>query len=140
MNLMRRLWRRPLSRFVVTALLLMLLGAGAGSMGKIHLSRNVHAAGNSCQLNSPQGAIKHVIYLQFDNTHFTRDNPNVPSDIEQMPALLSFMEANGTVLTKDHTPLIAHTADDLVTSLTGVYGDNHGQPEANSYNYYRPHA
>jgi hypothetical protein len=86
----------------------------------------------------PSGAIKHVIYLQFDNTHFTRDNPNVPSDIEQMPALLSFMEANGTVLTKDHTPVIAHTADDLVTSLTGVYGNDHGQPEANSYNYYRP--
>jgi hypothetical protein len=95
------------------------------------------ASGPGCALG-PSGAIKHVIYLQFDNTHFTRDNPRIPSDIEQMPALLSFMEANGTVLTKDHTPVIAHTADDLVTSLTGVYGNDHGQPEANTYNYYRP--
>ena len=48
------------------------------------------------------------------------------------------MEGNGTVLTDDHTPLIAHTADDLVTSLTGVYGNDQGIPEANTYLYYRP--
>ncbi|MGH3471326.1 MAG: hypothetical protein ACRDPG_04670 [Nocardioidaceae bacterium] len=82
--------------------------------------------------------MKHVIYIQFDNTHFTRDNPNVPSDIQQMPALHNFLERYGTVLDNDQTPLIAHTADDLVTSETGVYGDNHGIPEANSYLYYRP--
>lgn len=91
----------------------------------------------TCSLG-PGGQIHHVIYLQFDNTHFLRDNPNVPSDIEQMPALLQFMEDNGTVLTNDHTPLIAHTADDLVSSETGVYGDRQGIPEANSYQYYQP--
>ena len=32
--------------------------------------------------------IKHAIYIQFDNVHFTRDNPNVPSDLEQMPQLI----------------------------------------------------
>ncbi len=138
MNLMRRLWRKPLSRFVVTALLLVLLGAGAVSMGKINLSRNVHAAANSCQLNSPQGAIQHVIYIQFDNTHFTRDNPNVPSDLEQMPNLLNFIETNGTLLSNHHTPLIAHTADDVLTSISGVYGDQHGVPIANTYGYYNP--
>ena len=26
-----------------------------------------------CQLASPKGNIKHVIYIQFDNTHFRRD-------------------------------------------------------------------
>ena len=88
MSLMRRLWRQPLKRFVVTALLLSLLGTGAVSIGKPQLS---HAAGSSCQLNSAQGAIQHVIYIQFDNTHFTRDNPNVPSDLEQMPNLLNFI-------------------------------------------------
>jgi hypothetical protein len=93
----------------------------------------------TCSLG-PSGQIQHVIYMQFDNTHFSRDNPNVPSDIEQMPALLHFMEDNGTVLTNDHTPLIAHTADDLVTSQTGVYGDRQGIPEANSYQYYQPSA
>ena len=34
-----------------------------------------------CQLNSPHGNVKHVIYIQFDNTHFLRDNANVPSDL-----------------------------------------------------------
>jgi hypothetical protein len=91
----------------------------------------------SCVLG-PTGAIKHVIYMQFDNTHFLRDNPNVPSDIEQMPALRNFMEGNGTVLPNDHTPLIAHTANDLLTSITGNYPDSQGMAEANSYQYYKP--
>jgi len=38
-------------------------------------------AQNTCQLKSPSGRIKHVIYVQFDNTHFLRDNPNVLSDL-----------------------------------------------------------
>src|SRR5579884_3597521 len=66
-----------------------------------------HAAANSCQLNSPAGNVQHVIYIQFDNTHFMRDNPNVPSDLEQMPNLLNFIENNGVMLTNHHTPLIA---------------------------------
>src|ERR1700738_2055721 len=138
MNLTRRLWRRPFGRFVVTALLLVLLGAGAVSMGKLHLSHNAQAAGSSCQLNSAQGAIQHVIYIQFDNTHFTRDNPNVPSDLEQMPNLLNFIESNGVLLSNHHTPLIAHTATDILTSLTGVYGDRHGVPVSNTFRYFNP--
>ncbi|MFZ2034771.1 MAG: hypothetical protein WAW53_13520 [Candidatus Dormiibacterota bacterium] len=86
-----------------------------------------------CVLNSPTGSIKHVISLVFDNVHFTQDNPNVPSDLAQMPNLLNFMEHNGVLLSNEHTPLIAHTADDILTTLTGVYGDKHGQPVANSY-------
>jgi len=43
-----------------------------------------------CRLSSPHGQIQHVIYIQFDNTHFRRDLPNVPSDLEQMPSLLNF--------------------------------------------------
>src|SRR5215470_29787 len=92
-----------------------------------------------CQFLAPSGApspIKHVIHLQFDNVHFSRDNPNVPSDLEQMPHLLDFIERNGTLLASDHTPLIAHTADDIVTGLTGVYGDQHGIPVSNSFEYY----
>ena len=45
----------------------------------------------SAQCNLGNG-IKHVVYIQFDNVHFRRDNPNVPSDLEQMPNLLSFLE------------------------------------------------
>jgi hypothetical protein len=98
----------------------------------------ISRAQNTCGLNSPKGQIKHVIYVQFDNTHFVRDNPNVPSDLEQMPSLLNFLESQGTVLTNHHTPLISHTATDILTSLTGVYGDRHGVPVSNSFRYFNP--
>jgi hypothetical protein len=62
----------------------------------------------------------------------------VPSDLEQMPHLLNFLESQGTVLTNHHTPLISHTATDILTSLTGVYGDRHGVPVANSFRYFNP--
>jgi hypothetical protein len=87
----------------------------------------------SCQLGN---GVKHVIDLTFDNVHFFRDNPNVPSDLEMMPNLLNFIEQNGTMLSNNHTPLIAHTADDILTTLTGLYGDRHGVPIANSYRSY----
>jgi predicted transcriptional regulator len=86
----------------------------------------------SCQLNSAKGNIKHVIYIQFDNTHFRRDNANVPSDLEQMPNLLDFITGNGTLLSNDHTILISHTAGGILSSLTGVYPDRHGQIVSNS--------
>jgi hypothetical protein len=91
-----------------------------------------HQESSSCQLNSG-GQIKHVIYIQFDNTHFRRDNPNVPSDLQQMPHLLNFIRNNGTLLTNDHTILISHTAGGILSSLTGVYPDRHGQTVSNSY-------
>ena len=94
------------------------------------------AAAPSCNLSSAKGDIKHVIYLQFDNTHFRRDNANVPSDLEQMPHLLNFIRGNGTLMTNDHTVLISHTATGILTSLTGVYPDRMGQPISNSYRYF----
>src|SRR5438067_1431401 len=100
--------------------------------------RGLQAATTSnCQLNSPHGNIKHVIYIQFDNTHFRRDNPNVPSDLEQMPHLLNFITGNGTLLANDHTALISHTATGILTSLTGVYPDRMGQPVSNSFRYFK---
>jgi hypothetical protein len=95
-------------------------------------------SGPTCTLNSAKGQIQHVIYIQFDNTHFTRDNPNVPSDLEQMPNLLNFIQSNGVVLTNHHTPLISHTATDILTSFTGVYGDKMGVPVSNSFRYFNP--
>jgi hypothetical protein len=94
-------------------------------------------AQNTCQLKSPKGGIKHVIYLQFDNTHFRRDNPNVPSDLEQMPHLLNFIKNNGVLMSNDHTALISHTATGILTSLTGVYPDRMGQPVSNSFKYFK---
>src|SRR5258708_6625032 len=88
------------------------------------------AAASSCNLGN---GVQPVINVVFDNTHFTRDNPNVPSDLQQMPALLNFLQGNGTLLTNEHTPLIAHTATDILTALTGPYGDNMGVPISNSF-------
>ena len=96
------------------------------------------AAASDCQLQSAKGNIKHVIYIQFDNTHFRRDNANVPSDLEQMPHLLNFIRGNGTLMTNDHTVLISHTATGILTSLTGVYPDRMGQPISNSFRYFTP--
>ncbi len=95
------------------------------------------AAAGSCQLGTKAGQVKHVIYLQFDNTHYNRDNPNVASDLEQMPNLLNFLKGNGTLLTNDHTILISHTAGGILSSLTGLYPDRNGQTVSNSYDYFR---
>jgi hypothetical protein len=77
-----------------------------------------------------------VIYLQFDNTHYRRDRPNVASDLEQMPHLLGFLKQNGTLFTNDHTILISHTAGGILASLTGLYPDRNGQTVSNSYDFY----
>jgi hypothetical protein len=95
-------------------------------------------ADSTCSLNSAKGDIKHVIHIQFDNTHFRRDNPNVPSDLEQMPNLLSFITGNGTLLSNDHTALISHTATGILSTLTGNYPDRFGQPVSNSFRYFNP--
>jgi hypothetical protein len=79
-----------------------------------------------------------VVNVVFDNVHLTRDNPNVPSDLEQMPNLLNFIESNGVMITHNYTPLISHTADDIVTTLTGLYPDQQGLAVSNSYAFYNP--
>jgi len=90
-------------------------------------------AASGCQLNGP---IKHVVYLQFDNTHYMKDNPSVASDLEQMPHLLNFLKNNGTLFTNDHTILISHTAGGILSTQTGLYPDRHGQGVSNSYFYF----
>jgi hypothetical protein len=91
----------------------------------------------SCHLQSAGNKIKRVVHLQFDNVHLRRDNPNVPSDLEQMPHLLNFLIDNGTISGNHFTPLISHTAQDIVTALTGLYGDRFGWAIANSYGFFR---
>ncbi len=89
---------------------------------------------DGCKLSN---GVKHVVQITFDNVHFFRDNPNVPSDLELMPNLLNFFENNGTFLSNNHTPLIAHTADDILTTYTGLYGDRQGMPISNDYEVYQ---
>jgi hypothetical protein len=98
-------------------------------------SESSNEESSSCHLGND---VKHVFNIVFDNVHFTRDNPNVPSDLEQMPVLLNFLKGQGTLLTNEHTPLIAHTATDILTSLTGLYGDGMGVPVSNTYRYFNP--
>jgi hypothetical protein len=98
------------------------------------LGLSANQASANCQFAN---GIQHVVLIQFDNVHFERDNPNVPSDLEQMPTLLNFLKNQGTFLTNHHTPLISHTADDIITTMTGIYGDRHGQPVSNSYGYFK---
>jgi hypothetical protein len=136
MNQTKGLWRYRFTRVFGMATFLAMLLSLVG-LPLFHQSGVAHAA-SVCQLNSAKGNIQHVIYIQFDNTHFTRDNPNVPSDLEQMPNLLNFIKSNGVLLSNHHTPLISHTATDILTSFTGVYGDRHGVPVANSFRYFNP--
>lgn len=91
-------------------------------------------ASASCQLAN---GIQHVIYIQFDNTHLARDVNGVPSDLEQMPHLYNFLKDNGTVLSKQYSVLITHTAGGILSSLTGLYPDRTGVTVSNSYDYYK---
>ena len=100
--------------------------------------RQLDSASAACQLHSPGGQVKRVVHIVFDNVHLRRDNPNVPSDLEQMPNLLNFVLNNGTISGNHHTPLISHTATDILTAQTGVYGDRMGMPVSNSYGFFRP--
>ena len=65
------------------------------ALGVVLLGTASQSASAACQLNSPGGQIKRVIYIIFDNVHLRRDNPDVPSDLEQMPNLLNFIQNNG---------------------------------------------
>ncbi len=91
-----------------------------------------------CKLASPSGQVKHVVFITFDNVHFFRDRANVPSDLELMPSLLNYLQSSGTMMTYHNTPLISHTATDILTSLTGLYPDRMGIGVANSYRYFKP--
>ena len=136
---------RPLTLLAASALALGVTAAtgaaaqlpGTGHAAARHAAARLGAGRTGCTLGA-NGKIRHVIYVMFDNTHYTRDNPNVPSDLQQMPNLLKFLTGNGTLITREHTPLIAHTADDSVTLESGLYGADQGIPIANEYNYYQP--
>lgn len=136
----RRSRRRPLIRItavtscaaLASALAIGVSTPGMASAGQPSAARH-QSAGKSCHLGN---GIKHVVQIGFDNVHFFRDNPNVPSDLQMMPNLLKFFKDNGTFMSNNHTPLIAHTANDLLTTATGLYGDRQGMPVSNDYQAY----
>jgi hypothetical protein len=116
-----------------------LVAAGLAALAGVQIggggTGTAKADASTCQLGN---GVRHVINIVFDNVHFFRDNPNVQSDLEQMPHLRAFLEQNGTIFSNSHTPMIAHTADDSLSIYTGLYGDRHGQPVTNSYFTYNP--
>ncbi len=123
------------SRRTRTVAVAVLAAASLASVGSSPAAASSTSAAPGCQLGN---GVKHVIEITFDNVHFFRDNPNVPSDLELMPHLTQFLEQSGVLLSNVHTPLIAHTADDSLTLYTGLYGDRHGMPLSNSYKTYKP--
>src|SRR5262249_50597219 len=82
-----------------------LVGAAASLLAATWLSTG--SAQAACNLGP---SIKHVVHITFDNVHLRRDNPNVPSDLEQMPNLLNFVTQNGIITRNHHTPLISHSS------------------------------
>jgi hypothetical protein len=110
---------RVVARMSGVALALGVLGAVAA------LKAGTAVAASACRLGSG-GQVKHVIILQFDNVHPTRDNPNVPSDIQWIPALYHFLKDQGSLLSNDHTVLISHTADGITSTETGLYPRDEG--------------
>jgi hypothetical protein len=103
----------------------------ASGGGRVSLGAGTPAP--SCRLAN---GIKHVVYLQFDNVHYRSDTNGVTSDIKQMPGLVDFLTSNGTLLSNDHTVLISHTSDGILSSVTGLYGDRNGATVGNSYGYF----
>jgi hypothetical protein len=138
-KLMGRRRRTQASWYRVTAVassaaMLGVLGVAGTSAAATATAKHAGAESiTSCHLGN---GVKHVVQLTFDNVHYFRDNPNVPSDLQLMPSLLNFFLGNGAFLSNNHTPLIAHTADDILTTFTGLYGDRHGMPISNSYQAY----
>src|SRR5436190_11642773 len=117
---------------------LALAAVAAGSVAQAGSGTAATAKGQKgCKLNGHGTEIKHVIYLQFDNTHLFRDRSNFASDLEQMPHLTNFLRDNGTLSDNEHTILISHTAGGILSSLTGLYPDRDGQAVSNSYGFFR---
>ena len=118
---------------MLSGLILVPLSGGVTGVGATPAPPPI-ATESSCTFGNPN--VHHVIEVTFDNVHFNRDNPNVESDIEQIPSLKSFIENNGTMLSNNHTPLIAHTGNDTITNYTGLYGDRNGIGISNDYGLY----
>jgi hypothetical protein len=91
-----------------------------------------------CPLAAAGSSLKHIVFLQFDNLHLERDVPNVPSDLERMPALFHFLTKHGVLSGNDHTVQISHTANGFLTTQAGLYSDRLGSAVSNSFFRFQP--
>src|ERR1700675_1755178 len=122
----------------LAAILAVVLGTGVAATPSVAQVATTIPVESSCHLNSIGGQVQHVVYLQFDNPHYLRDNSSAPSGLQQMPHLLNFLTSNGTLFTNDHTILISHTAGGILSTMTGLYPDRQGITVSNSYFYQSP--
>src|SRR4051794_30767351 len=88
-----------------------------GSLAFLLALLSAQRAFAACEIG-PGGAIRHVVHIQLESVQFQRLNPNVPSDLEQMPHLLGFLRDNGTLNTNHHATPVARTATNFLTILT----------------------
>ncbi|MDQ2845809.1 MAG: hypothetical protein M3Y77_05555, partial [Actinomycetota bacterium] len=126
---MHRNWRATAALLTAAVTGIGLAGAIGGSAAAAPVSRAWSAA---CHLDN--GA-KHIVEIQFDNVHLTRDNPTVASDLEQMPHLLNFLKTNGVVMANSHD-VLSHTATNFIANQTGLYPDRTAVTQSNSFSYY----
>ena len=74
-----------------------------------------HHPKSQCDLGAAKGPgknIKHVIYLQFDNTHFNRDNPDVRPTSSRCRTCSTSSPKRHAVHERPHDPDLAHGGRD----------------------------
>ena len=92
----------------------------------------------SCQLQSAKGAdpARHLPPVRQRPLPAGQPERPVRRRADAEPVTSSRTTARS--LTNDHTILISHTGGGILSSLTGLYPDRHGQAVSNSYGYFRP--
>ena len=76
-------WYRVTAAASSAAMLGILGVAGTSLAAPEHAAAaRLAADSTSCHLGN---GVKHVVQITFDNVHYFRDNPNIPSDLEMMP-------------------------------------------------------
>src|SRR5580704_16643221 len=83
-----------------SAALLSTLGLAGTSMAATAKAAKAATRANttstsSCHLGN---VVKHVVNLVVYNVHYSRDIPNLPSDVQRLPYLQNFIENNATTL------------------------------------------
>ena len=83
--------RLKLGGAIVLVIALAIAASVAGAASKSSSSSQPSRPDN-CHLGGAGRHVKHVIYLQFDNTHLLRDRTQFASDLELMPHLQELPE------------------------------------------------
>ena len=117
------------------------VAAALAALAGVQIGRTVASAADTatCQLGtSGNGAIQHVIYLQFDNTHSARDAAECPirSRADAAPEELPRRQRNA-LHERPHDPHLAHRGRDPELADRALPGPP-GQTVSNSYDYYPP--